>query len=107
MTKPNLTAQERDRRDRSDEAKFFIVVFVVLFVALLVANFFTELPATTQPELPQVEIQREFYIPACEFEDSTNCFWDAEVSGNSEGVSFVDIGGTAYYPESSFENVKN
>lgn len=36
-------------------------------------------------------------LPACEFEDSQNCVWDAENSGNGEGNSFVDIDGTAYY----------
>lgn len=33
----------------------------------------------------------------CAQEDSANCTWDASTSGNGEGTSFVDIGGTAYY----------
>lgn len=36
-------------------------------------------------------------LTACEYEDSTDCFWDAEVRGNGSGDSFVDIAGTAYY----------
>lgn len=36
-------------------------------------------------------------IPSCEVEDSQDCFWDAGTSGNGDGQSFVDIGGTAYY----------
>ena len=36
-------------------------------------------------------------LPACEWEDSTDCYWDADVQGNGEGRSFVDIAGTAYY----------
>ena len=37
------------------------------------------------------------FLPACEFEDSANCYWDAASSGNGLGSSFVDINGTAYY----------
>lgn len=37
------------------------------------------------------------YLPACETEDSTNCYWDATVQGNGLGQSFVDIDGTAHY----------
>lgn len=35
--------------------------------------------------------------PPCPTEDSTDCVWNADVQGNGEGRSFVDIGGTAYY----------
>ena len=34
---------------------------------------------------------------ACEFEDSTNCIWNAQEQGNGVGESFVDIEGVAYY----------
>ena len=37
----------------------------------------------------------------CPTEDSANCYWDATVSGNGQGTSFVDIDGVAYYPEVS------
>lgn len=33
----------------------------------------------------------------CEFEDSTNCFWNATEQGNGLGQSFIDIDGVAYY----------
>ncbi len=36
-------------------------------------------------------------LVACEFEDSTNCVWNAHEQGNGIGESFVDIDGTAYY----------
>jgi hypothetical protein len=36
-------------------------------------------------------------LPACPMEDSANCAWDAGNSGNHVGVSFFDLGGTAYY----------
>lgn len=36
-------------------------------------------------------------LPACEYEDSADCAWDASTSGNSVGHSFIDVNGTAYY----------
>lgn len=33
----------------------------------------------------------------CVQEDSPNCFWDASVSGNGIGESFIDVNGTAHY----------
>lgn len=35
--------------------------------------------------------------PPCATEDSTNCYWDANVQGNGQGNSFIDVNGTAYY----------
>lgn len=35
----------------------------------------------------------------CEYEDSTNCIWDAKNQGNGEGHSFVDIDGSVYYTD--------
>ncbi len=35
----------------------------------------------------------------CPVEDAQNCYWDATSAGNGEGTSFIDFGGTAYYPE--------
>lgn len=35
----------------------------------------------------------------CEYEDSTDCIWDAENQGNGEGHSFVDIDGSVYYTD--------
>lgn len=33
----------------------------------------------------------------CEYEDSTNCIWNAQEQGNGVGESFIDINGSAYY----------
>lgn len=33
------------------------------------------------------------FLPACEFEDSANCYWDAQ----GQGVNFIDIDGKVYY----------
>lgn len=43
---------------------------------------------------------RTITLTPCEYEDSRNCYWDADVAGNGEGVSFIDVDGVAYYPES-------
>lgn len=32
-------------------------------------------------------------FPACEYEDSTNCFWNASEFGNGRGVSFYNVYG--------------
>ena len=36
-------------------------------------------------------------LPPCETEDATNCHWQAPPNGNS----FVDVGGTAFYLDST------
>ncbi len=36
-------------------------------------------------------------LPACESDDSTDCYWDARTRGNGEGRSFVDLGGAIFY----------
>ena len=33
----------------------------------------------------------------CEFEDSENCFWNAEVQGNGMGRSFTNVNGDIHY----------
>ena len=38
-------------------------------------------------------------LVACEFEDSQNCFWDAQLQGNGIGESFIDIEGETLYIE--------
>ncbi len=39
-------------------------------------------------------------LAACEYEDSRDCIWDADVAGaGNGGVSFVDIDGVIYYRE--------
>lgn len=36
-------------------------------------------------------------LPECPTEDSTNCIWHADVSGNGEGSTFIDINGWVIY----------
>jgi len=38
-------------------------------------------------------------LPACEYEDSQNCYWDAAARGNGQGRSFIDVGGVVLYVE--------
>jgi len=54
-------------------------------------------PTVTVTASPEVKVV--YTLPECEEEDSRNCIWHADQSGNGEGVSFVDIDGVAYYPE--------
>lgn len=37
------------------------------------------------------------YNAQCDTEDSVNCVWNANVQGNGQGNSFIDVNGTAYY----------
>ena len=46
-------------------------------------------------------------LPACETEDSANCFWDASERGNGSGVDFHDINGVAYYACDGLEDSAN
>ena len=39
---------------------------------------------------------KEITLPACEYEDSNNCYWAAEFRGNGLGESFYVIDGKAY-----------
>lgn len=36
-------------------------------------------------------------LPACEYEDSRNCHWDASQYGNHTGRSFYDLNGEVHY----------
>lgn len=42
-------------------------------------------------DCPQVDV-----LPACETEDSSDCFWHAPTRGNGRGNSFVDIDGLLF-----------
>ncbi len=41
-------------------------------------------------------------LPPCAQEDSANCSWNAQHSGNGVGTSFFDLNGTAYYRDGSY-----
>lgn len=32
-------------------------------------------------------------LPPCAYEDSGNCYWNAQTQGNGEGQSFVTVAG--------------
>jgi hypothetical protein len=36
-------------------------------------------------------------LPACEMEDSDNCYWNAATRGNGRGRSFASVNGALYY----------
>lgn len=40
---------------------------------------------------------KTYGLPACEHEDSTNCYWDASVRGNGKGNSFTNLNGVIHY----------
>lgn len=42
-------------------------------------------------------------LVACEFEDSTNCVWNAQEQGNGIGESFVNIEGEIFYIETTLD----
>jgi len=45
-------------------------------------------------------------LPPCEYEDSSNCKWDAGSYGNHIGDSFIDIGGQVYYDPANLPSNK-
>lgn len=48
--------------------------------------------------LSDFEVQlRDAMSTPCQFEDSSDCFWNAATMGNGEGSSFIDIAGIPYY----------
>lgn len=46
------------------------------------------------------------YLPACQNEDDTNCYWDAKTMGNGIGTSFVSIGEHGKGVRTYYENGK-
>lgn len=63
------------------------------------------LPASDTEPAPTPAPSQDGTLPPCESEDSRDCYWDAGERGNGEGVSFVDIDGTAYYPAATDDEV--
>lgn len=44
-------------------------------------------------------------LAPCATEDSmTDCYWDADARGNGSGASFVVLGGTVYYADTTPTN---
>lgn len=63
--------------------------FVALIVAVVIGAFIGTAMVDTSPNPPA--------LPACETEDSDNCWWDATEHGNGAGLSFVVIEGEVTY----------
>lgn len=68
-------------------------------VAVEVGSDSSTVPSTPVPVEPTtpVDDEEQIYLPYCEQEDSTTCYWDATRRGNGIGRSFVNISGTTYY----------
>jgi type 1 glutamine amidotransferase len=47
--------------------------------------------------------QSKWLVPRCRYEDSRNCYWNAERRGNGEGRSFVDIGSRHHLVDYRFQ----
>lgn len=56
-------------------------------------------PTMTVTVTPEPTPAPSSTLPPCEYEDSDNCFWDAQSRGNGEGTSFVVLDNIVYYPE--------
>lgn len=69
---------------------YMTILAVVVLVPHMIA--YAVVPLTEQGGISNA-------FPACITEDSHNCYWDANVQGNGQGNSFLDINGTAYYAE--------
>ena len=48
--------------------------------------------AATLAMLPALAGATYASLPACQYEDSHNCVWDASERGNGHGRDFVDVG---------------
>ena len=55
---------------------------------------------------PELYESFNYFIPSCQFEDSTNCIWLADKQGNKQGDSFIDIENQRFYPEKIINNQK-
>lgn len=88
------------------DAKILLACIVVLF---LMASA-TPHEAEAEPEHEMVTASHEeesldfSALPECETEDSHDCVWHADVHGNGEGHSFVNLGGHLYYEEETDED---
>lgn len=85
-----MSTQTPTTENTDDRAKGLPTMHYVIAVILVIAALFAGHLAGAQ---------HASGLPPCVTEDSTDCYWDADVMGNGYGRSFVDIGGTAYYAE--------
>lgn len=68
-----------------------ILIALICLMAGYALGFSVGVSETLPPENPVQKIR------ACEFEDSDNCYWDAQSRGNGAGDSFVVIDGVYFY----------
>ena len=40
-------------------------------------------------------------LPACQYEDVTNCYWSASEQGNGQGMDFFTLDGNVYTAENA------
>lgn len=40
-------------------------------------------------------------LPACEYEDVSNCYWSASEQGNGQGMDFFTLNGNVYTAENA------
>lgn len=59
-------------------------------ITALAATAMIATPAQASTPTPHGVIRTALNTP-CQYEDSTNCFWDAGASGNNKGHSFYSI----------------
>lgn len=70
----------------------------VLFLTALILAALVLAWALTQADQHNQRTHRTAYlIHPCPTEDSTDCYWFADVQGNGRGSSFIDIDGHTYY----------
>lgn len=62
--------------------KRVLIIAALVFAAMLALGF--TLQATGHADQPNKP------LPACEFEDSTGCYWDADTMGNGHGQDVVN-----------------
>lgn len=61
------------------------LIFMMIFVPITQAH-------ASAPAIPTTP---------CQYEDSTNCYWNAQTMGNGQGQSFYDVDGQTYYVDAS------
>lgn len=88
MLKDDMDMAEIKRLDR-----WIWSVAITVLVSIVVLAVITKIES--KPDytngFPSVKLDY------CATEDSTNCYWDSEVSGNGHGRSFIDVDGVVYY----------
>lgn len=90
MIKHDLDYAEVKKLDR----KIWSVALIALVAVIVLATLtHVEKETTVNIENGFPSVQLDY----CEYEDSQNCYWDADVSGNGQGTSFIDVDGVAYY----------